>query len=243
MGTGNGPLFLFFGANENASCQLDRGEWMSVYRALLAYLMASTLLTITPGLDTAFVLRTVTVAGRGSAIGASAGICLGLLAWGCVASLGIAKLLNASRVGYHVLQIAGGIYLIALGLKILHKLASSWGRQRESEAERTAEFRDQNLRRWLTRGMLTNLLNPKVGVFYMTFLPSFVPVGVDVAKFSLLLVSIHIVEGMIWFGLLIAASLSLTERLRDPRCPRMLDALTGAVLLGFGVKALFQQRP
>jgi threonine/homoserine/homoserine lactone efflux protein len=219
-----------------------KGEEVSVHEALLAYLLASSILTITPGLDTAFVLRTAVVSGRTSAIGASAGICLGLLSWGCAASFGMAALLNASRIGYHLVRIGGGIYLLTLGAQIIFNSSRAPRTFQNASAEQNGKSRDDSPRRCLVQGMLTNLLNPKVGIFYLTFLPSFVPARINVAKFSLLLVAIHIVEGMIWFGVLIAAAASLSRRLRDPKYLRALDSLTGTILLGFGVKALFQQR-
>jgi threonine/homoserine/homoserine lactone efflux protein len=74
-----------------------------------------------------------------------------------------------------------------------------------------------------------------VGVFYVTFLPQFIPAGVGVTSFSLLLASIHVAEGIVWFILLISATSLLSQWLRRPRVAKMIDRVTGTVLVGFGV--------
>jgi threonine/homoserine/homoserine lactone efflux protein len=83
--------------------------------------------------------------------------------------------------------------------------------------------------------MLTNLLNPKVGVFYVTFLPQFIPAGVSVISFSMLLAAIHATEGMLWFLVLILATRPLSRWLRRPSVAKTLDRATGTVLVGFGL--------
>jgi len=88
---------------------------------------------------------------------------------------------------------------------------------------------------------LTNVLNPKVGVFYVTFLPQFVPSGVNVTSFSMLLAAIHATEGILWFAALTLATRPLSSWLRRPRVARTLDRTTGVVLVGFGVELLFDK--
>ena len=84
--------------------------------------------------------------------------------------------------------------------------------------------------------MLTNLLNPKVGVFYVTFLPQFVPLGADVAAYSFFLACLHVLLSLAWFAVLIAATIPLGTLLRRPALTRALDRLTGGVLVAFGVR-------
>jgi threonine/homoserine/homoserine lactone efflux protein len=91
---------------------------MSVDQALVSFTLAAGLLTITPGLDTALVLRTAAVEGRKHAMLAGAGICSGCLLWGIAASFGLSALLAVSSVAYSVLQIAGAVYLVYLGIKL-----------------------------------------------------------------------------------------------------------------------------
>ena len=89
---------------------------------------------------------------------------------------------------------------------------------------------------WFVRGFLTNILNPKVGVFYLSFLPQFIPPSVYVLSFSMLLAFIHAAEGILWFLLLSYATDFLSHWLRRPRVAAALDRVTGVVFVGFGLK-------
>ena len=94
---------------------------------------------------------------------------------------------------------------------------------------------------WLKRGLLTNLLNPKVGVFYVSFLPQFIPAGVQVWSFSILLASIHATEGLLWFLLLTNATELLSGWLRQRSVAMALDTAMGAVFIAFGLKLAFER--
>jgi threonine/homoserine/homoserine lactone efflux protein len=211
---------------------------MTVTQALIAFNLAAGLLTITPGLDTALVLRTAAVEGPRRAIFAGLGICSGLLVWATLVSVGLGALLTASRAAYQVQQIAGACYLLYLGLKLIF---------RRHEPASNAVSSETNGRSaapgWYLRGLMTNLLNPKVGVFYVTFLPQFIPSGVNVVTFSLLLALIHAVQGMLWFAALTLATRPLSRWLQRPSTTKVLDRVTGAVLVGFGVDLFLKKRP
>lgn len=201
--------------------------------SLIAFTLAAGLLTITPGLDTALVLRTAAVEGPRRAMLAGAGICLGCLTWGLATAVGLGALLNVSRLAYGVLRLAGACYLIALGVRMLlrapHRIAV-WAEPSDHAG------------RWFTRGFLTNLLNPKVGVFYVTFLPQFVPAGVSVTWFSMLLAGIHATEGILWFALLTLATRPLGTWLERPGVAPTIDRATGVMLVGFGLGLLAERR-
>ena len=96
--------------------------------------------------------------------------------------------------------------------------------------------------RWFVRGLLTNLLNPKVGVFYVTFLPQFIPAGVSVTLFSMLLAAIHAAEGILWFCLLTLATRPLSRWLRRPLVAQTLDRAMGTAFVGFGLGLVFDNR-
>jgi len=179
--------------------------------------------------DTAIVLRTATLEGRRQAVLAAAGICLGCLAWGVAVSLGLGALLQASELAYTVVKFAGAAYLIWLGSRLLFNPRASFD---SGPAERPSAAYGQAF--W--RGLLTNLLNPKVGVFYVTFLPQFVPPGADVAAYSFFLACLHVLLSLAWFAVLIAATIPLGTLLRRPALTRALDRLTGGVLVAFGVR-------
>jgi threonine/homoserine/homoserine lactone efflux protein len=217
---------------------------MTTSHALIAFMVASSLLTITPGLDTMLVLRTAAIGGQRRAVAASLGICLGLLSWGICTSVGLGALLNASRFAYNILRIAGACYLIFLGYKLMRRPAGSFmdpGEMSSSGAiEKSASSDDP--RRWFARGLFTNLLNPKVGVFYVAFLPLFIPVGSNLVGFSMLLASIHALETIVWFSVLIAAVRPFSVWLGKKEAVKKLDYIMGTVFIGFGVKLLFADR-
>jgi threonine/homoserine/homoserine lactone efflux protein len=94
---------------------------------------------------------------------------------------------------------------------------------------------------WLRRGLLTNLLNPKVGIFYLSFLPQFIPAGVQVWSFSMLLASIHATEGILWFLLITNATEFFSSWLRRRRVVMALESAMGAILIAFGLKLAFDK--
>ncbi len=205
---------------------------MSVETALIAFVAAAALLTITPGLDTAMVLRTAAVEGHRTAALAALGIVLGCLAWGAAVALGLGVLLAASSLAYTVLKWAGAAYLAWLGIKLMLQPRSRF------DLGATGGQRGN----WLARGFLNNLLNPKVGVFYVSFLPQFVPTHVAAAPFIFLLAAIHAVLGVIWFAALIAASSPIKRWLSRQAVVRWIDRVTGAVFIGFGLRLALDRR-
>ncbi len=215
---------------------------MTISHALFAFAIAAALLTITPGLDTALVLRTAAVEGSRRASLAGAGICCGLFAWALAVSIGLGALLAVSRFAYDALRIVGACYLIYLGAKIFFRKSAPLI---EAPAEELRQFNrtssNTTAPRWFARGFLCNILNPKVGVFYVTFLPQFIPSGVSVTSFSLLLASIHVAEGILWFILLISATSIFSRWLRHPKIAKRIDHLTGAVLIAFGLALAFEK--
>ena len=198
--------------------------------SLIAFTLAAALLTVTPGLDTALVLRTAAAEGARRAFAASLGICLGCLAWGALVAVGLGMLLEASEFAYLALKWIGATYLLYLGFRLI------FAKRGEIEAEEPAARAN-----WFLRGLLTNLLNPKVGAFYVSFLPQFIPAGANVGSTTLLLAAVHAALGLLWFALLIAATRPLARALRNPGVVRGLDRATGAVLIFFGLRLAFSR--
>jgi threonine/homoserine/homoserine lactone efflux protein len=206
---------------------------MTLETALIAFIAAAALLTITPGLDTAIVLRTAAAEGPGRATRAALGVLSGCLVWGAAVALGLGVLLAASSLAYTVLKWAGAAYLAWLGIRMLLKPRSKF------ELAAPTAGRKEN---WWLRGFLTNLLNPKVGVFYVSFLPQFVPAHVAAGPFIFLLAVIHGVLGAIWFAALIAATAPLKRWLQRAAVVRWLDRVTGVVFVGFGLRLALDRR-
>jgi threonine/homoserine/homoserine lactone efflux protein len=213
---------------------------MSIEQALLSFTLAAGLLTITPGLDTALVLRTAAVEGGKQAMLAGIGICSGCLLWGAAASFGLSAVLAVSGFAYKVLRIAGAIYLGYLGIKlVVSAFCTASTNGAAGPVWREDKRTDGSL--WLKRGLLTNVLNPKVGVFYVSFLPQFIPAGVKVWSFSLLLALIHATEGILWFLLLTNATEFFSGWLKRRRVVMLLDSAMGAILIAFGLKLAFDK--
>ena len=207
---------------------------MSVLQALIAYLVAASLLTITPGLYTALVLRTAAAEGARRAALAGFGIVCGCLVWGVAVALGLGALLAASSAAYTALKWAGAAYLLWLGANLILKPR---GRFDLNPAARANGGGD-----WWLRGLLTNLLNPKVGVFYVSFLPQFTPIGVPATPFIVLLAVIHVALTLVWFGGLILATTPLTLWLSHRGVVRWLDRITGGVFIAFGLRLALERR-
>lgn len=208
------------------------GGMSTLLPSLIAFTLAAALLTVTPGLDTALVLRTAGVEGARRAFSAGLGICLGCLVWGAVVALGLGMLLAASELAYTILKWAGAAYLLWLGVQLILS-------KRDDFASAGAPAAHATSLAWFSRGLLTNLLNPKVGIFYVSFLPQFVPAGANVPLITLLLAAIHAALGLAWFALLIAATRPLAGALRRPRVIRTLDRLTGGLFILFGARLAF----
>jgi threonine/homoserine/homoserine lactone efflux protein len=191
---------------------------------------------MTPGLDTALVLRTVAVEGHRRAFAAAGGICTGVIIWGVVMAFGLGALLAASRQAYDILRWAGAAYLFYLGIGMLLRPRRSF----DVSVARSSGVQGHG--GWYLRGMLTNLLNPKVGVFYVSFLPQFIPQDQSVRIFSVLLASIHSIEGILWFSLLIVATRPIIGALRRPAMIQALDRITGFVLIACGMRLAVEAR-
>lgn len=209
---------------------------MTVIQALLAFSVAAALLTITPGLDTAMVLRTAAVEGPKRAALAALGIMVGCFLWGAAVALGLGVLLQASALAFTMLKWAGAAYLVWLGVGMILKPRERFDIGGGKAASDGDDFT------WMRRGFLTNLLNPKIGVFYISFLPQFLPPGVPAAPFIFLLVAMHCAMSVVWFAGLIAATRPLAGALQRAAVVRWLDRLTGGVFLAFGVRLALERR-
>lgn len=200
-------------------------------QSLIAFTLAAALLTVTPGLDTALVLRTAAAEGARRALAAALGICLGCLAWGALVAVGLGALLEASELAYRALKWIGAAYLLYLGARMI--LAPRGAERGEGVPPPRSN--------WFLRGFLTNVLNPKVGAFYVSFLPQFIPAGASVPLTTILLAAIHSALGLLWFLLLVVATRPVARALRSERLVRGLDRLTGGVLIFFGLKLAFSR--
>jgi len=203
---------------------------MSVGSSVLSFAGVAAVLTVTPGLDTALVLRSAVAGGRRQATATAVGISAGLFVWAVAASVGVSALLAASRLAYDGLRLAGAVYMVVLGVAYLRHA------RRGVAAEVSEGGATVSVAASLRAGLLTNLLNPKVGAFYVALLPQFIPPGHSAIGMGVLLALVHIAETSLWFAVLIAVARSARAVLARPTPRRMMDALTGTVLVGFGLR-------
>jgi threonine/homoserine/homoserine lactone efflux protein len=160
------------------------------------------------------------------------------LLWGSAASFGLGALLAVSSFAYNMLRIVGPIYLGYLGIKLFVR---AFARTSSLSTAEPVLQEHKNGSLWLRRGLLTNVLNPKIGVFYLSFLPQFVPAGVQVWSFSILLALIHATEGLLWFLLLTNATEWLSSCLKQRRVVMAIDSVMGTIFIGFGLKMVFDK--
>ena len=206
---------------------------MSIADNLLAFTLAATLLTLTPGLDTALVLRTATVEGKQQALRAALGINAGCLLWGAAVAFGLGALIAVSELAYNLLKYCGAAYLAWLGLNMLLRPRRSLS---------SAEADGKPGANWFFKGMLGNVLNPKIGIFYVSFLPQFIPQGQPLVPWTFGLVSIHVVLGLIWSLVLIGATQPLSGFLRREKVIRWMDRTTGMIFVLFAARLAFSKR-
>ncbi|MBP5102991.1 LysE family translocator [Pseudomonas protegens] len=206
---------------------------MSITENLLAFTLAATLLTLTPGLDTALVLRTATVECRRQALRAALGINAGCLIWGAAVAFGLGALIAVSELAFNLLKYCGAAYLAWLGLNMLLRPRHSFAPTGANSDPGT---------NWFLKGMLGNVLNPKVGVFYVSFLPQFIPQGQPLVAWTFGLVSIHVVLGLVWSLLLIAATRPLAGVLQREKVIQWMDRTTGMIFVLFAARLALSRR-
>ncbi len=199
---------------------------------LIPYLIAITLLTITPGLDTTLIIRTATLEGKAKAFQAALGINLGCIVWGVIVACGLGALLMTSDLAFNILKWMGAIYLTWLGLNLILKPRSQLAGLNDSTTA-------QN---WFIKGFWGNLLNPKVGIFYISFLPQFIPQSSSPIIWTMGLVMIHVVIGLFWSIFLIVAMRSISAYLKQPKFIQYMDRITGSVFILFALKLAFSKR-
>ena len=206
---------------------------MTVNDSLFAFSLAALLLTLTPGLDTALILRTACAEGGKKAFHAALGIDAGCFVWGVLVALGLGALLAVSEMAYTVLKVCGAVYLSWLGLQLLIRPRSSFSDGDDNNVSQGS---------WFIRGMLGNVLNPKMGIFYVSFLPQFIPAGHSPLIWTFILVSIHVAIGTIWSLTLILSTHFASAVLKKSRVVRVMDRATGGLFLCFAAKLAISTR-
>ena len=201
---------------------------------LLAFVAVSIAVVVIPGPDMALVARNVLRHGRSAGFATSVGICTGILGWAIAAALGVATLLATSAAAFTALKLAGAAYLIYLGITTL--------RAREPAGADGAIRRSRLSwhRAWL-QGALSAVLNPKLGVFFLTLLPQFISPGDPPAVRALQLAVVFELIGLAWLLIYSAMLGALGSALGRPGPRRLMRWLTGTILVGLGARVALER--
>ena len=205
---------------------------------LLVFVGVAAIVILLPGPDTAVVTKNVLLHGRRAALGASAGVGAGLSVWTIAAAVGLASVIRASEVAFTVLKVAGALYLMWLGFQALRAARHA---PADDEARLTARP-VMGARGGFWQGFLSDLANPKIGIFFTSLLPQFVDPGRPVLLPFLALGAVFVLMTVLWLGAycLIAARAAAT--LRRPRVRSALDRVTGIVLIAIGLRLVTEHR-
>ena len=207
---------------------------MTLDGSILAFVGIAALLTILPGADMALVAKVTLLDGRRAAFFTSLGICAGLPVHATASAVGLSLVLATSAEAFTVVKFVGAAYLAYLGIRTLRDSF------RAAADQVVAAGRTRSGRAAFLQGWLSNVLNPKVALFYLTFLPQFISPGDNVLAKSLLLAAIHGLLGLVWLPLYAYAIDRVGAVVRGAR--RWLERLSGAALIGLGVRLALERR-
>ena len=200
--------------------------------SILGFVAISAIVIATPGQDTALTIRNTLAGGRGGGIATGFGVASGQAVWVLATTIGLVAILAASEPIFAAIKLAGAGYLIFLGLQSLH--AALRPSLPNAKAEQAAEPIDLSPRTAFLQGMVSNLGNPKMAVFFASLLPQFVPQDAPV-----ILVLLGLIFCTMTFFWLTAYAIFVAKAgnfLRRPRIRRSLESLTGVALVGLGLR-------
>ncbi|MGB0670967.1 MAG: LysE family translocator [Rhodospirillales bacterium] len=205
--------------------------------SLAAYLALVIVLVVSPGPNSLLLMKTVPTSGRAAGVANAAGFIIGFYLHGLLAFFGLSLILLRSAEAFTVVKAAGALYLGWIGAKALWQ---AWKGVPRMARDVTPQRRKRTLFRAFWEGFLTNLLNPKVALFYLALYPQYLPrdgLG-EVAGLgqALFLVSLHAVVAGLWFALIIVFVARLAALTKTGRLGRWLQATLGAVFLGFAAR-------
>jgi threonine/homoserine/homoserine lactone efflux protein len=196
-----------------------------------SFVAVATLIVIVPGADMALVARNTLAGGRAAGFRTATGTLLGLGVHAGAALVGLSVVIAASATAFNLVRLVGASYLVWLGL---HTLWATRNRVPIDESSRRSLPRVADAP--LVQGMLTNVLNPKLAVFFLSFLPQFVDASRPATAQILLLASTFIAMGAIWLVMYVVAVDQLSGVLGRPAVRRWMDRLMGTTLIALGIR-------
>jgi RhtB (resistance to homoserine/threonine) family protein len=196
----------------------------------LIFLGVAAIVIVVPGPDTALVTKNAALHGRRAALGTAFGVCTGLSVWTVASALGVASLVRASAAAYTTLKLIGAAYLIWLGVEALRA-----ARRAGTEPEAGRSRRALDGRGGFRQGVLSDLANPKIGVFFTSLIPQFVGGHAVLVPF-LLLGGTFVVMTLAWLSAYAVVAAKASALLARPRIKAALDRITGLVLIALGLR-------
>jgi len=207
--------------------------------SLLTFIPVALLLTLIPGADTALVTRNALVLGMRGARWTILGICTGCLIHATASALGLSAILATSARAYETVKYVGAAYLVWIGVQGILRARDGGSAGPSTALGMTAGGRGGHP---FTQGFLTNILNPKVALFYLTFLPQFIPAGAPVLRTSLMLAMIHNALGFAWLSIYARFVDRLRVALTRPVVKAWLERVTGGALVLLGARLAWSRR-
>ncbi|GAB4275294.1 MAG: LysE family translocator [Deferrisomatales bacterium] len=207
---------------------------------LVPFVSIIAVLTVTPGADTLLVIRSAMERGRAAGLATIGGICSGLAIHAVLSGTGLSLLLVQSSLLYETAKTIGAGYLIYLGLQSVW--SATRGKRSKMEHRANEKTYNEGRSRSFCDGLLTNVLNPKVAIFYMAFLPQFIDAGDVVVMKSLALATIHMAFTLVWMLLFVVFIEKMQELFERHHAERRIGALTGVFLVGFGIRLAIDRR-
>ena len=207
----------------------------------LAFIGVSLAVIMTPGPDTAITIRNTLFGGRSGGIFTALGIATGLTIWAFAASAGIVALLVASEPLFLAVKYVGAAYLILLGIQALREAIWPTG-ETKGQASATRSARRLKPIAAFRQGLISDLGNPKIAVFFASLLPQFVPSGAATFLAFLLLGVTFAAITFVWLTLYATFVAKAGDFLRRPRIRRAIEGITGTLLIGLGIRLAAEQR-
>jgi threonine/homoserine/homoserine lactone efflux protein len=210
---------------------------------IVTYIVAVTLLTMSPGSDTMLVFRSVLKRGRAAGIITTFGICNGLFVHAILSTLGLSVILVRSVAAYEIVKTLGACYLIGLGVwTVIQARRLSKGSGNDGRMPPAAASLKKGWPQSFIEGLLNNVLNPKPAIFYLAFLPQFINPADPVLLNSLLLAGIHFTIGIMWLALLVMLIGKIGAWMTREGIRKKLEMTTGAILISLGVGLMLERR-
>ncbi|EJS75804.1 LysE family translocator [Bacillus cereus] len=203
----------------------------------LLFIIMSICLIILPGPDTAMATKNTLVAGKVGGVKTVFGTCVALLIHTLAAVIGLSALIVKSALLFSIFKYVGALYLIYIGIKALLAVRNKEG----VNTNDVAISNDNKHTSCFRQGFLTNLLNPKIAVFFLTFLPQFLNPNHNTFIQLLVMGLTYLILTVIWFAFYIFLIDKISAFMKKPKTQRYIQGLTGIVLIGFGIKLAFEK--